>query len=324
MIPGLFCSVCAKMGESAAISVNDLSFRYGDRAALDSVSFSISSGSIFGFLGPNGGGKTTLFSILSTVLPLQSGSVAALGFDLQSDSAAYREQIGVTFQAPGLDRRLTVLENLIHQGHLYGLKGDNLRHTVEALLEQFGVADRQGDIVDTLSGGLKRRVELAKCLIHRPSLLLLDEPSTGLDPGARHDLWASLEQLRAEHAVTVVVTTHLMEEAERCDELALLHRGQIVAQGSPSELRSRIPGECLTVVADQPDSLKKRLQTELNLEAQRVGETLRIHEPNGQELFRQIIERFSDDIRSISLGKPTLEDVFLMETGAHFAESGRE
>ncbi|MDA0807769.1 MAG: ATP-binding cassette domain-containing protein [Planctomycetota bacterium] len=312
------------MEESEAICVKDLSFQYGDRVALDSVSFSVKSGAIFGFLGPNGGGKTTLFSILSTIFPMQSGVVSALGYDIRKDSAAYREQIGVTFQSPGLDRRLTVLENLIHQGHLFGLKGQQLRHTSEELLAQFGVADRQADIVDTLSGGLKRRVELAKCLIHRPSLLLLDEPSTGLDPGARHELWASLEKLRTEQGVTVIVTTHLMDEAERCDELALLHRGKIVAQGSPSQLRNRIPGECLTIVAERPDELKSRLDTELNVEAKRVGETLRIHQANGQALFGQIMDRFPDEIRSISLGKPTLEDVFLMETGSRFAESVRE
>jgi len=310
--------------ELPVIRVDDLSFRYGDRLALDSVSFSVKSGAIFGFLGPNGGGKTTLFSILSTVLPLQTGAVTALGHDVQNDSARYRQQIGVTFQAPGLDRRLTVLENLIHQGHLFGLKGEHLRHTCQELLAQFGVADRQADIVDTLSGGLKRRVELAKCLIHGPSLLLLDEPSTGLDPGARHELWASLEQLRAEQGVTVVVTTHLMEEAERCDELALLHLGKVVAQGSPSGLRSRIPGECLTIVADQPEVLKSRLAAEVQVESKRVGETLRIHQPNGQQLFGQIMDKFSADIRSISLGKPTLEDVFLMETGSRFAESVSE
>lgn len=312
------------MDELAAIQVDDLSFRYGDRLALDSVSFSVKSGAIFGFLGPNGGGKTTLFSILSTILPLQAGAVTALGHDVQNDSARYRQQIGVTFQAPGLDRRLTVLENLIHQGHLFGLKGEHLRHACQELLTQFGVADRQADIVDTLSGGLKRRVELAKCLIHGPSLLLLDEPSTGLDPGARHELWASLEQLRADQGVTVVVTTHLMEEAERCDELALLHLGKVVAQGSPSELRSTIPGECLTIVADQPEVLKSRLAAEVQVESKRVGETLRIHQPNGQQLFGQIMDKFSADIRSISLGKPTLEDVFLMETGSRFAESVSE
>jgi len=310
--------------EQSAIRVSELSFRYGDRIALDTVSFSVKSGSIFGFLGPNGGGKTTLFSILSTVLPLQTGVVTALGHDLKNDSAAYRRQIGVTFQAPGLDRRLTVLENLIHQGHLFGLKGEQLRHTCQELLARFGVADRHADIVDTLSGGLKRRVELAKCLIHGPSLLLLDEPSTGLDPGARHELWASLEQLRADQGVTVVVTTHLMDEAERCDELALLHSGKVVAQGSPSELRNRIPGECLTIVADQPEVLKSRLAAEFQIQAKRVGETLRIHQPNGQQLFARIMDEFSADIRSISLGKPTLEDVFLMETGSRFAESVSE
>lgn len=308
------------MSEPVAIEVSDLSFRYGDRLALDSVSVSIPTGAIFGFLGPNGGGKTTLFSILSTVLPIQTGVVHALGHDLQHDSATYRNHIGVTFQAPGLDRRLTVLENLIHQGNLFGLMGSQLRHTAEELLTQFGVADRQNDIVDTLSGGLKRRVELAKCLMHRPSLLLLDEPSTGLDPGARHELWASLEQLRADQGVTVVVTTHLMEEAERCDELAILHSGRIVVQGSPSELRNRVPGECLTITTDRPDVLKQQLHSELQIEAQRAGETLRIHQPNGQELFQQIRDRFPDDIRSISLGKPTLDDVFLIETGSRFAD----
>lgn len=307
------------MDESVAIRVDDLSFRYGDRIALDAVSFSVKASAIFGFLGPNGGGKTTLFSVLSTVLPLQSGTVCALGHDVNNDSAAYRQQIGVTFQTPALDRRLTVLENLIHQGHLFGLNGRQLRHTCEELLEQFGVADRQADIVDTLSGGLKRRVELAKCLIHRPSLLLLDEPSTGLDPGARHELWASLEDLRADHGVTVVVTTHLMDEAERCDELGMLHQGKVVATGSPSALRNRISGECLTVVAERPDVLKSRLNQELNADFRRVGESLRIHHPNAQQLLGQIMDRFSEDIRSISLGKPTLEDVFLMETGSRFA-----
>lgn len=312
------------MSDSIAIQVSDLSHRYGDRLALNSVSVSIPAGAVFGFLGPNGGGKTTLFSILSTVLPVQEGVVVALGYRMAQDSAAYREQIGVTFQSPGLDRRLTVLENLIHHGNLFGLSGRALRQRAEELLSKFGVVDRRNEIVDTLSGGLKRRVELAKCLIHGPSLLLLDEPSTGLDPGARHDLWRSLEQLRTDDGVTVVVTTHLMEEAERCDELALLHRGQIVAQGSPSELRSRIPGECLVIVTDHPEILKDCLQNEINVEAQRVGETLRIHQGNGQELFQQIMERFSDHVRSISLGRPTLEDVFLMETGTRIAVTAQD
>jgi ABC-2 type transport system ATP-binding protein len=303
-----------------AVEVTDVSHNYGDRQALDAVGFEVDEAAIFGFLGPNGGGKTTLFHLLSTLLPLQSGSIRALGFDVSKQSAIYRQHIGVTFQSPSLDRRLTVRENLIHQGNLYGLSGSSLKSTVDELLERFSVADRSADIVDTLSGGLKRRVELAKTLLHRPKLLLLDEPSTGLDPGGRHDLWIQLEQLRSEFGVTVIVTTHLMEEAERCDRLALLDLGKIVTEGSPSELRSLVPGECLTITCDQPDELKERLQSELDLSFQRMGETLRIHRSDCQSLFSQIMERYGADVKSISLGKPTLEDVFMEQTGRRLGE----
>ena len=303
-----------------SIEVQEVSHHYGERQALDNVSFAVEEATIFGFLGPNGGGKTTLFHLLSTLLPIQAGSIQAIGFDVAKHASKYRQQIGVTFQAPSLDRRLTVRENLVHQGHLYGLSGTRLQATVDESLAQFSVAERSTDIVDTLSGGLKRRVELAKTLIHRPRLLLLDEPSTGLDPGGRHDLWTHLEQLRSDLGVTIVVTTHLMEEAERCDRLALLDLGKIVAEGSPSELRSLVPGEWLTLTCDQPESLKSRLHAELDLEFQRIGETLRIHGTDCQSLFANVMERFGEDIKSISLGKPTLEDVFLECTGRRLQE----
>ncbi len=303
-----------------AIRVEDLSHRYGDRVALDRISFSVEERSICGFLGPNGGGKTTLFSLLSTLMPVQSGAVTALGFDLSKDSGAFRQQIGVTFQAPSLDRRLTVRENLIHQGHLYGLSGEELRSTASGLLDRFGVADRSGETVETLSGGLKRRVELAKCLLHRPRLLLLDEPSSGLDPTARHELWTYLEQLRADQDVTIVVATHLMEEAERCDRLALLDEGGIVAQGSPSELRSTVPGECVTIVAEEPEAVQQRIREELQLEMQRTGETLRLRTSESQAVFARLRERFGDEAHSIAIGKPTLEDVFLEKTGRRIDE----
>jgi ABC-2 type transport system ATP-binding protein len=303
-----------------AIEVTNVSHSYGDRHALDAVGFAVEEASIFGFLGPNGGGKTTLFHLLSTLLPIQSGSIYALEFDVSKQSSTYRQHIGVTFQSPSLDRRLTVRENLIHQGNLYGLSGSTLKLRVDELLERFGVADRSADIVDTLSGGLKRRVELAKTLIHRPRLLLLDEPSTGLDPGGRHDLWAHLEQLRSESGVTVVVTTHLMEEAERCDRLALLDQGKIVTTGSPSELRSLVPGECMTLTCDQPDELKQRIESDLDLSFQRMGETLRLHRSDCQSLFSPIMDRYGDDVKSISLGKPTLEDVFMDQTGRRLGE----
>lgn len=312
------------MNDSVAISVDGLRHCYGERTALDGVSFEVQQRGIFGFLGPNGGGKTTLFSVLSTLLPIQSGAVTALRFDVRQQSRDYQQRIGVAFQAPSLDRRLTVLENLIHQGELYGLSGQTLRDAADRQLARFDLTDRSADIVDTLSGGLKRRVELAKCLMHQPELLLLDEPSTGLDPGARHDLWQQLERLRADEGVTVVLTTHLMEEAERCDELILLDRGAIVAQGRPSDLRATVSGECLTIVAEQPEELASRISNELAIDVQRVGETLRIQQSDGQQLFEQLMQRYGDSIRSLALGRPTLEDVFMVRTGRRFTEDDSE
>lgn len=316
------CSdVITAMSDEICIQVKQLQHSYGDRPALCGVSFGIQRGSIFGFVGPNGGGKTTLFNILCSLIPIQSGTVDSLGFRLDRECSQYRQEIGVTFQAPSLDRRLTVRENLIHQGHLYGLRGDRLNRESNLQLERFGVADRAADIVDTLSGGLKRRVELAKCLLHRPSLLLLDEPSTGLDPGARRGLWRCLEELRERDSVTVVVTTHLMEEAERCDELILLDHGSIAAQGTPSGLRDAIGGESVTIVADRPDELRGRLASELNFEFSRSGESLVMRSENGHEVLRAVAGRFSGEIRSISVDKPSLEDVFMEKTGRRMSET---
>lgn len=308
------------MSEKQCITVHRLEHSYGSRAAVCGVDFEIQRGSIFGFVGPNGGGKTTLFNILCSLIPIQSGTVESLGFRLDQECSGYRRQIGVTFQAPGLDRRLTVRENLIHQGHLYGLSGKALQAESALLLERFGVADRSADIVDTLSGGLKRRVELAKCLIHRPQLLFLDEPSAGLDPGARRELWQYLEELRSRDSVTVVVTTHLMEEAERCDELILLDQGSIVAQGTPSDLREEIGGESVTITCDRPDELRVRLSGELGLEFSRSGEVLRLRSAEGHEILRTVAGRFSGEIRAISVDKPTLEDVFLERTGRRMSD----
>ena len=305
-----------------AIEVEELSHRYGQLLALDGVSFRVREGAIFGFLGPNGGGKSTLFGVLGTLLGIQSGSVRALGFDVSRESIEYRRRLGITFQSPSLDKRLTVRENLVYQGQLYGLFGRVLDSVIDELLVRFRVADRAADVVSSLSGGLKRRVELAKCFLHRPRLLVLDEPSTGLDPGARRDLWELLEQLRTEDGTTIVVTTHLMDEAERCDQLGLLDKGQLVAEGSPSALRGTVPGECVTIVAELPEELRARIAAEMGLNLQRVGETLRLQRDQGQELFRELMERYGNEFRSISLGKPTLEDVFLAKTGRVLGDEG--
>ena len=298
-----------------AVQVEQLAHRFGLREALGGISFEVATGEIFGLLGPNGGGKSTLFRILSTLLPVQRGQVQVLGYDVVSQQAAVRAGIGVTFQSPSLDRRLTVYENLKHQGHLYGLYGNRLRERIAAILNQLGIADRSGDRAESLSGGLQRRVEIAKCLLHAPQLLLLDEPSTGLDPGARLDLWQHLAALRAESGVTVVVTTHLMDEAERCDRLGLLHAGRLVALGTPDELRQGVGGDCITVGCTQPGVLAAEIASRFGMTPQSVGGQLRLQTDRGHLLLRELVDALGDRMTSIALARPTLEDVFVQRTG---------
>jgi ABC-2 type transport system ATP-binding protein len=302
----------------AAVEARSLVFRYGDRAALNDVSFTISRGEIFGFLGPNGGGKTTLFRILSTLVPIQSGAAAMLGYDLAGDTIAVRRKLGVVFQHPSLDGKLTVAENLSHHGHLYGIRGQTLRDKSSAALDRLGLSARVNDLVETLSGGLRRRVELAKALLHDPKLLLLDEPSTGLDPVARRDFSNYLASLRERDGVTVVLTTHYLEEAERCDRIAILDGGRMVAMAPPGDLKASVGGDVLVVHAAAPEQLQRKILQRLKLKSQIVDGTIRIERPRAHEIVREVMDGFSDEIESISLGKPTLEDVFVHLTGHRF------
>jgi ABC-2 type transport system ATP-binding protein len=310
--------------QAGAISVSELSHRYGERQALDRVSFDVGAGEVFGLLGPNGGGKTTLFRVLSTLLPVQSGNVRLLGHCVSRDAPLVRRRIGVTFQSPSLDRKLTVLENLRHQGHLYGLFGRDLRARIDYLLSCLGLGDRSRDRVETLSGGLARRVEIAKGLLHDPAVLLLDEPSTGLDPGARLDLWRYLRGLVEQSAVTVLVTTHLMDEAERCDRLAILDRGRLVALGVPDALRQSIGGDCLTIHASEPERLAREIALKFPFTPRLVGGQVRMEVEKGHEVLGELVETFGSQIVSVSLGKPTLEDVFVQRTGHRFWDATAE
>lgn len=307
---------------SAALTIADVRHRYGERVALDGIRFEVAVGQIFGLLGPNGGGKTTLFRLMTTLLPVQAGRIEILGHDVQRAPDIVRRLIGVTFQSPSLDGRLTVGENLKHQAHLYGISGEPLRERVNELLNRLGLSDRAHDRADSLSGGLKRRVEIAKGLLHDPRVLLLDEPSTGLDPGARHDLWRYLESLRSEQGVTILVTTHLMEEAEHCDRLAILDRGRIVGLGTPDELRSSVGGDCVTIHSDRPEELSRRIASRFAVTPQRIGSALRIEREQGHDFLRDLVAAFPEDVKSVSLGKPTLEDVFIDRTGHQFWDDG--
>lgn len=310
----------------SSLTIESVSHRFGERLALDDLSFEVQSGEIFGLLGPNGGGKTTLFKLLSTLMTIQSGRLSVAGFDVATRADDVRRSIGVTFQAPSVDVKLTVRENIVYQGRLYGLSGATLRQRVSSLMERFQIAERANDLVQTLSGGLKRRVEIAKSLLHEPRVLLLDEPSTGLDPGARFDLWRALHSLRSESGVTVLVTTHLMEEAEKCDRLVILDRGRRAAMGTPDELRSSIGGDCITIQAyeaDRASALAARITHALNITPQVFEAQLRIEASGGAELVHRLMRDFSTEIRSITLGRPTLEDVFIRATGHRLWDDGK-
>ena len=301
------------------ISVQNLVHRYENRTALNGVSFDVRSAELFGLLGPNGSGKTTLFRILSTVMIPTSGRALVMGSDAAKDPSMVRRQIGVVFQAQSVDPKLTAYENLWHQGHLYGLSGSALNQRVEEILSRVGLADRSKERVETFSGGMQRRIELAKGLLHHPGVLLLDEPTTGLDPGARRDLWQYLTILREEEQVSVLVTTHLMEEAERCDRLAIMNEGNLVALGSPAELKSEIGGDVILLdAAHDADTLAQRIRNRFQVATTVLGQQVRFEQEAGHRFVPDVVEAFPGEIQAISVSKPALEDVFIHRTGHKF------
>ena len=298
------------------IQVENVTHRYGDRVALADVAFEVKKGEIFGLLGPNGGGKSTLFRILSTMMVPTSGRAVVAGFDVARDPAQVRRQVGVVFQTQSLDKALTVEENLRAQGHLHGLSGAVLRERMESAMDRLGLLDRRKDLVDTLSGGLRRRVEIAKALLHRPQVLLMDEASTGLDPAARRDVSRHVEALREKEGVTILLTTHILEEADRCDRLILLHQGNIVAQGTPNELRSRIGGDVVVLEAKDPAKVAGCIEERFAIRPTFMDGQVRVEIENGHRFIAEVVEAFPGAIESVGLHKPTLEDVFVHETGA--------
>lgn len=306
---------------SARLAIEQVTFRYGERRALDSVSLQLGPAQILGLLGPNGGGKTTLFRLVTTLIPLQQGDIAIDGVDVRQNPSLVRRKLGVTFQSASLDGRLTVQENLTYQGHLYGLTGARLRDRMATVVGWLGIGNRLSDLAGTLSGGLQRRVEIAKSLLHQPTLLVLDEPSTGLDPGARRDLWLALEAVRTDEGLSILVTTHLMDEAERCDRLGILDRGRLVALDAPEMLRRSLGGDVLTLTTPHPETLARELQTQLGIAPTTWGTSLRIDHPRPQELIPGLLSQFGDSISSLAVSKPTLEDVFLKRTGHAFWET---
>ncbi len=309
-----------EMNTAPAITVSDLRHDYGNRCAIDDLVFEIDQAEIFAFVGPNGGGKTTLFRILSTLMPMQTGKASVLGYDLATAVGPIRSEIGVVFQSPSLDKKLTVDENLRHQGHLYGLSAGDLQRRREELLVQVGLEDRRNELVEKLSGGLRRRVELAKGMLHQPRLLLLDEPSTGLDPAARSDLWSYLRELQEVQHVTVVLTTHLLEEAEKADRVAILNEGKLVAIDTPDALRATVGGDAITIQSKNSSVLAEDIRKEFDFSVEVLDNEVRFEQPDGHRLIAKIVEAFPGCIDAITYARPTLEDVFIDRTGHRYRQ----
>jgi ABC-2 type transport system ATP-binding protein len=308
------------LNKEAAVQVLNLTHDYGSRRALSNVSFEVQRGEIFALLGPNGGGKTTLFKILSTALIPKDGTAKIVGFDIRTQANEVRSRIGVVFQNPSLDKKLTVLENLRYHGQLYGLRGKTLADRVNEMMERLMIADRAASRVETLSGGLARRVELAKGLLHRPEVLILDEPSVGLDPGARRDLWLYLQKLREKENVTVLVTTHLIDEGDRSDHVLILNLGQVVAFGTPESLKKEIGGDVIAISTKEPEKLSAAIREKFSIEPTVLNGSLRVEKQQGHTFISHIVDAFPDLIDSVSLSRPTLEDVFIARTGHRFWE----
>ncbi|MDE0683289.1 MAG: ABC transporter ATP-binding protein [Candidatus Poribacteria bacterium] len=305
---------------NSRIEVENLSHAYQRRQALDNISFDVSCGEIFGLLGPNGSGKTTLFRILSTLMPVTSGTVRILGHDLATEVKAIRNLLGVVFQHPGLDVKLTVVENLRHHGHLYGLAGRTLSSRISELLECFGVSDRAKERVEILSGGLQRRVEIAKALLHSPRVLLLDEPTSGLDVATRRQLNNYLGMLAQTENILVLLTTHLLDDAEACNRVGILDVGKLVAIGEPNALKNQVGGDVILIESRDNETLGTAITERFGVSIVSTDNQLRIECKRGHEFARNVVAAFPNAIQSVRFGKPTLEDVFVTLTGNPFVE----
>jgi len=311
------------MSSTPLIEIDRLTHRYGERVALDSLTLAIEPGECFAILGPNGGGKTTLFRVLSTLLRPQAGSLRIAGQDLVEHAREIRSRLGIVFQAPSLDKKLSVAENIWCQGRLYGLSTSAIKTRTNELLTRLGISERANDRVETLSGGLKRRVEIAKALLHQPTILLLDEPSTGLDPLARRELWTQVRELQQSAGITVVFTTHFLDEADRADRVAILDAGKLVALDKPSVLRGEIASESLTIETNEPAELAAAIAAQFQLPARVIDQTVRIEAADAHRWVERLVEAFPDRIEGVHLGKATLEDVFIARTGKGFYTEGQ-
>jgi ABC-2 type transport system ATP-binding protein len=299
----------------AIITVDGLWKRYGSLDAVKGVTFDVGEGEIFGFLGPNGAGKTTTIKVLATLLLPSAGRVTLNGFDVVTRPIDVRKSIGIVFQDPSLDDRLSAEQNLWFHAMLYGVPRDVAAARIDETLRIVELADRRASQVRTFSGGMKRRLEIARGLLHYPRVLFLDEPTIGLDPQTRSRIWEFVRGLRAREGVTIFMTTHYMEEAEHCDRIGIIDHGELVALDTPGALKRSVGGDVITLKSSRPDALASALTERFGAPTRLADGQVLVEREGGAEFVPQVVSAFPGLIESVTVQPPTLDDVFLKLTG---------
>ncbi|MBI4708897.1 MAG: ATP-binding cassette domain-containing protein [Candidatus Portnoybacteria bacterium] len=302
------------------IEVKNLTRKFNGLTAVDDISFEVKKGEIFGFLGPNGAGKSTTINMLSTIIAPTNGNALVNGFSIIGDKDEVRKSIGLVFQDPSLDDRLTADENLCFHARLYGVPKDEYNKRIEEVLKLVELWDRKDDIVKTFSGGMKRRLEIARGLIHYPAVLFLDEPTLGLDPQTRVHIWDYIMKLKREREMTIFMTTHYMNEAEYCDRIGIIDNGKIVALDTPANLKKMVGGDIISLTSQDKQTLKKELEEKYGKEVKEEDDILKIEVVEGEKFMPRLFNELQTKIDSISLKKPALDDVFLFLTGRKIRE----
>jgi ABC-2 type transport system ATP-binding protein len=302
------------------IEIRDLKKNYGKSEAIKGVNLDVIEGALFGFLGPNGAGKSTTINILCTMLRPSSGTAVIGGFDIIKQKSKVRESIGIVFQDNTLDERLTAKENLLLHCRFYNVPKDERKGRLEKVLEMVQLSDKRDNLVGTFSGGMKRRLEIARGLIHYPKVLFLDEPTVGLDPQARANVWDYIVKLKKEIGISVFLTTHYMDEAEICDKIAIIDYGKIIATDTPEVLKDGIGGDIIEISTEDNEKAKNQLLEKYGKQAKEQNELISFEVEKGESFIVDLVKDLDIAVKSINLRRPTLNDVFLKLTGRQIRE----
>ena len=298
-----------------AIEAEKLSRRFGQLEAVKGIDLHVRAGEIFGFLGPNGAGKSTTISMLCTLLRPTSGRARVAGFDVGSEPDRVRSRIGLVFQDPSLDSQLSGRENLQLHAYIYDMPAALQKQRIPQVLEMVELTERAGSLVQTYSGGMRRRLEIARGILHHPQVLFLDEPTLGLDPQTRRHIWTYLNDLRRREGLTIFMTTHYMDEAEFCDRIAVIDHGTIVALGTPDELKSTVGGDVITITTEDNERAREELVTRFGLQPQGRDGELWFEAQDGQALVPQLSRDLNVRVNTVAVRRPSLDDVFMKLTG---------